>query len=624
MACEPDERGERSPKESPRRPWAPWVVLAGLACALVLPVALMTARAVAIDEAEFFSATARVRQGLVPYRDFWEHHLPLQWLAMAPFIATPDPPGVADVVRMRRIQSLLWLPGAVAFLSILRRRGVGAPAAVAALALLSSAALFAAFAVEYRIDTPMSVLFLAGLALAEAGLERAGRGAALCALGAGALLAVSVLASQRVGPVAAAALVLYVLVRRDGRWGIRPVFLLAWAGAAAVAGAVVVLFHLLGGLSPLLLQTVSENAAYERLAASDGAARLLPVWPFVVAAQGRDAGTLLLAALSLLAAVTARRPFREPRAVTRLGLLALVQAGVLAGIRSPYPYQASLLVVLLALLAGLWLQDVSSRPGLSLAAPAAAGVAGLCALSSLAGTDFQGMKATAAFQQHVLTTVARLTRPGEAVLDGSGISWVRPGASPRWFTPRLVTSLTRAGLLGPVGAAALERSRPAAVVWDFRLEAYGEVVSGFTGFLVRNYLPLERAIWIPAPSGRIGQGERARWTVLRSGTYRVAAAAPLARHPWFEAPLSFPRIAAKGVDAYALDLARIPAASALTLSVDGAASPPGPLRLRTGQQVEAQNGGGEPLGVFLWPEAEPLTFRDPFPSVPLWPLPDIR
>ena len=30
------------------------------------------------DEIEFFRATDWVWRGLVPYRDFWEHHTPLQ------------------------------------------------------------------------------------------------------------------------------------------------------------------------------------------------------------------------------------------------------------------------------------------------------------------------------------------------------------------------------------------------------------------------------------------------------------------------------------------------------------------------------------------------------------------
>src|SRR5207248_600379 len=39
------------------------------------------------DELEYFRATEWVRHGLVPYRDFWEHHTPLQWFLFAPAAA---------------------------------------------------------------------------------------------------------------------------------------------------------------------------------------------------------------------------------------------------------------------------------------------------------------------------------------------------------------------------------------------------------------------------------------------------------------------------------------------------------------------------------------------------------
>jgi len=53
------------------------------------------------DEIEFFRATDWVRQGLVPYRDFWEHHTPLQWYLFAPFEAMTSSPGAAAIVWMR-------------------------------------------------------------------------------------------------------------------------------------------------------------------------------------------------------------------------------------------------------------------------------------------------------------------------------------------------------------------------------------------------------------------------------------------------------------------------------------------------------------------------------------------
>src|SRR3954447_6397225 len=56
------------------------------------------------DEIEFFRATDWVRRGLVPYRDFWEHHTPLQWFVFAPVAALTNSPGVSAVIAMRWAQ----------------------------------------------------------------------------------------------------------------------------------------------------------------------------------------------------------------------------------------------------------------------------------------------------------------------------------------------------------------------------------------------------------------------------------------------------------------------------------------------------------------------------------------
>src|SRR5437867_1112981 len=53
------------------------------------------------DEIEFFRATDWVRQGLVPYRDFFEHHTPLQWFLFAPIVSFVRSPGAAAVITMR-------------------------------------------------------------------------------------------------------------------------------------------------------------------------------------------------------------------------------------------------------------------------------------------------------------------------------------------------------------------------------------------------------------------------------------------------------------------------------------------------------------------------------------------
>src|SRR5258706_13107479 len=61
------------------------------------------------DEIEFFRATDWVRQGLVPYRDFWEHHTPLQWFLYAPIAALTHSPGAPAIIFLRVAQIPPWI-----------------------------------------------------------------------------------------------------------------------------------------------------------------------------------------------------------------------------------------------------------------------------------------------------------------------------------------------------------------------------------------------------------------------------------------------------------------------------------------------------------------------------------
>src|SRR3984893_739604 len=79
------------------------------------------------DEIEYFRASDWVRQGLVPYRDFWEHHTPLQWFVFAPVASLVDSPGAAAIIAMRWAQVPLWI-ATFALLSLwMRRAGLALP-----------------------------------------------------------------------------------------------------------------------------------------------------------------------------------------------------------------------------------------------------------------------------------------------------------------------------------------------------------------------------------------------------------------------------------------------------------------------------------------------------------------
>lgn len=592
----------------------------GLALTLLLPFSAGTTRAVAADEAEFLAATLRVREGLVPYRDFWEHHLPLQWYAMAPWARVGDPPSVRDVLRMRAVQSVLWAAFGAAFVALLRRRGVSPPAALAGLALLSSAVLFASFAPEYRIDTPMTVVFLVGLLLAERSLDEEGPAGSRAAFLAGLAFALATLCSQRMAPLALAALVLYSVVRRDGEWGLRVRFAAGWGGAVAAAVVFLSLFAAAGAVGELVDQNVLQNASYEALAARDGAVRPAPWWPLSLALQARDAGTLVLLLLAAAAILSARRDLLSPRLETRLLLLLAAQAALLSGIRTPNPYQLETALALAALLAALAISRAEGR-GFRPAVPLAFAAALACAALAWKETDLRVQADIARYQGHVLSAVGRLTAPGETVLEGGGLAWRRPSALEHWFLRTITISLTRHGELRPPDSRALREARPAVVVMDDFVRAWLPVAPEAGPFLSRNYLPLEREIWVPAPNALLVPGESARWEVLRSGAYAVAASRRLAGHPWFRAPFDVPTLGRGRADAFALDLSREAADPALRIEAGGrpVTLDGSRLLLDSGQLLVATNLGAAPLGVFVRPAEEAVLFRDPFPGIPLWP-----
>ncbi len=108
------------------------------------------------DEIEFFRATRWIAEGRLPFRDYWEHHLPLQWFDFATFAWLFGGGAGADaVVAMRWAQVPLWI---LVFFAV---RGFGG-AGVRGLAILLAAPAFVSSAVQYRVD----VLGIAAFVLA--------------------------------------------------------------------------------------------------------------------------------------------------------------------------------------------------------------------------------------------------------------------------------------------------------------------------------------------------------------------------------------------------------------------------------------------------------------------------
>jgi len=212
MSPEPSPASHPLDSKGLRPLW--WILLGGLiAWALVN---LHWGRAIGWDEVEFLRATDWIRQGQVPYRDFFEHHTPLAWFLMAPFEALSHQPGVGPVLWLRWVQVPLWAVALWRVNAWIREDGESSWSRYLALGCLLGTPFFVFSAIEYRVDTLGTLLVILALdRLRRPGLAQAGL--------AGGLLAASVIANLRFGPLAVVVALAASLLDLPGRrWRFQP------------------------------------------------------------------------------------------------------------------------------------------------------------------------------------------------------------------------------------------------------------------------------------------------------------------------------------------------------------------------------------------------------------------
>lgn len=151
------------------RRWA-W---AGLAAALLgaagLRAGLTVHRYYDTDELVHLHAALLVARGNLPFRDFFAHHGPLFWSALAPVADPPHTPE-AKALAGRLFVSLFWL---ASLLLVARpRRGASPLEGALAAAWLAAFTVFAQKSLEIRPDVPGMLLVLgAAFALTRPGRE---------------------------------------------------------------------------------------------------------------------------------------------------------------------------------------------------------------------------------------------------------------------------------------------------------------------------------------------------------------------------------------------------------------------------------------------------------------------
>src|SRR5262245_12592129 len=139
---------------------APGILVATLVLAVVLRVGVVANRHIDPDESQHLHVAWLLSRGQVPYRDFWEHHLPFFHYAMAPLTAgLVERPEVYFAARA----VMATLAAAAVWLTWLLARRLSAHGAVWAVVILVFLPQFAETSTETRPDVPALVAYLAGL-----------------------------------------------------------------------------------------------------------------------------------------------------------------------------------------------------------------------------------------------------------------------------------------------------------------------------------------------------------------------------------------------------------------------------------------------------------------------------
>ena len=550
-----------------KRAWSFLVVVA-----LVWIVALLhRGQPLGWDEVEFFRATRWTGEGQVPFRDFWEHHTPLQWIAFAPvarFFA--GGPGASSIVAMRWAQVAVWI--AILLLVMRLTRGT---ARWWALVLLLAAPLFVRSALEYRVDTLGNLGFIAALFVA---MRR--RWIAF-----GILMSLAVLANMRLAPLVVFTGAL-MLVWSEQRWRFNARALWMLAGVAMVAVPFVAWLILAGAWQPFLREIVGYNTAHAgRLGLHTFWDQLLgPIWLL-------EPASIALWAAAIAGCMLALRARRTPGETQIIAIVFLASIAAIAIMEVHYEYHFQTTYLLMVPLAAIALERVERWQWLALAIAA---VALLINLLPLASPSF-GMPMR--YQDYVMREVDRRTKPGDVVFEGTGYALRRQPAYRYWFMPFGLRFLAAEGKVVPYD---ITTNPPAAIIYNLRMLRWFEIFPRTAAYAVRHYVPLTRDLWLPGMTVALNPGAEYRWTVPVAGRYTIWASEPLVRHPWLSKPLDFARLKGPAATGYAIVLPQLPTAR-VEWRVDGVRVPHQTVRLRKGAVVDVVSGDDRPIGVLLVP-----------------------
>jgi len=545
------------------------------------------------DEIEFFRAADWIRQGLVPYRDFWEHHTPLHWFVFAPVTAlVKSRSGVGAVIAMRVAQIPLWAVSLWALSLWMRGVAIEAWARWSAITILLCSSFFMLAAVEFRLDTLACALYMVGLLLIQQ-QRRFAAGAVLCLAG---------LTNIRLGPLLVATMLLSVLMDpAERRWRME------WRSTTIFAGALVA-FE--AGISYLLVthsaamayrSVWTDNVLAEKLAPSvpwmllhrmaiPFGVRIIGGPAFIAAAI--DPATIVIFLVGVIGVVYAvGTRWRRPDGFFFLAVLQVINILFVATMKFLYNYHFEIVMLLMLPFVGAALSDLPGRlkPALTLA------MAVLVAINVVV-VVFRGKEDDLAYQNRMMTAVDQNTPADTKVFDGVGWALRRRPAYRYWFLRAIVNVLEKSGRFAPYTVAEMQRDPPAAFISDYGARVWLATHPDLRRHITAHYLPLWRDLWLPGMSGVLLPRERREWIVPVSGQYKIYSSPRIAFHPWFRDPIG------TGSYARADSYVQLPTSHSL-------------VTLHRGEHFVMQSRDRRPIGVFVVPVDRTELFRQPPPGV---------
>lgn len=575
---------------------------------------LQWGRGVAWDEMEFLRATDWVRQGQVPYRDFFEHHTPLTWFLMAPFEALSHDAGVGPVLWLRWLQVPIWAVALWRVAVWMREDGESPWSRYLALGCLLGTPFFVFSALEYRVDT-LGTLFVI------LALDRLRSTRPLNAHLAGGLLAASVMANLRFGPLAVVvALAASSLDLPERRWRLQPRRMMMIALGAVLALAPWLLYLLATrSLQDMWHWCVDANRIVtESVQASRefGTYLLYPI-------SNWDLPGVLLEAGVIVGAWRAMKSLRKPRFIHLLLLAQVANLVFIGAMKVQYLYHFELSLCLAAPFLALALDWVAIRESVSRtlrwAAPGALAFALLVNGNTLVTANDHP---TLAYQDRVLRQASRLAPAGSTVLDGCGWLIDSKPAYRFWFLPVLARVMAVQHRIPAYTPADMAKNPPALVIANTRLENMTSESPGLSEMLTTHYLPVAPNLWVPGLS-RVLSAARPRWTwrVLADGDYQLVCAPMLASHPWFASPFAITTPIPNPSSELVVDPASFPSVGGERLSwtLDGKlmSGPMDSLKLTKGQSLSVEFTGTGVIGVMLVRKGSGPMFTPPPPNLTL-------